>query len=179
MSSSDDSKTHNLINQSTIELIFSLLCLDNMLSMSQSFNESELSGFRRACDEDSSVYTTPCDAIRRMSPSIRIDRRSPTIQMDSYYAAESFGSEDDYLSAVLHMKTIEMLALIKGTSPQEAYLMDTLYEMDSDEDGSIENDRFYYVDCSEVNDDGDKLRHIDWEASPAEEEEDIIFDIEL
>lgn len=149
-----------------------------MLSMSQSFNESELIGFRRACSEDGSMYTTPCDAIRRMSPSIRIDRRSPITQMDSYYSAESFDSEDDYLSAVLHMKTIEMLALIKGTSPQEAYLMDTLY--DSEEDGSIGNDQFYYVDCSEVNDDADKQRSIDWEAGPAvEEEEDIIFDIEL
>lgn len=140
------------------------------------------------------MFTTPCDGIKpsirikrmspsirikRMSPSIRKDRRSPTTQMDSYYPAESFNSEDDYLSSVLHMKTIEMLALIKGTSPHEAYLMDTLYEMESDKDGSIEDDQLYYVDCSEVNDDVDKLRRIDWEAGPAEEEEDIIFDFEL
>jgi len=141
--------------------------------MNQSFNESELSEY----PEDGAMFTTNGHKNQyMMSPSIRIDSRILP-QMNNSFPTESFDSEDDCLSAVLHMKTIEMLALIKGTSPQEAYLMENAYEIDRDEDGSIENEQFYYVDYSVVNDDADQLSRIDWETGPAEE--DIIFDIEL
>lgn len=130
------------------------------------------------------MYSITDSASRKMTPEIWINRISSTAETNSYYQTDSFDSEDDdYLSAVLHMKTIEMLALIKGTSPQEAYLMESLYDMDSDdEEGSEENeDPFYYVECfDEVNDeDVDNTRVMDWHTAHTSAVEEGIFGIEL